>query len=149
MLNTGKDLVDIGPYKVERDVLEIIQRLYDYDPNVEVVMLDPSRAEFMDAPYMLVENCKDGFQRKIFEVWELNETVLERLYKCDLSRRNVLEEMDKYNAQVRRDAQRRYEEEREEMKDVLKHILKSPKGQYSFPNANGEIVTVDSHRGII
>ncbi len=131
---------------VERDVLNIIEKIYAYDSNLRVKYLDgPGR--FDQAPYAIFEMCPDGIERLVFSVWELDERVLERLFNSDTLKSDVLGNLDRNNNLIRNDRQRRFEEAKEESKDILLHMLKSPKGRYSFPTPTGNIVTVDDQPG--
>lgn len=127
---------------VEHDVLGIVQRIYEYDRNLRVKYLDPQRAEFGDAPYKIVEECMDGQERVIFDCWELNELVLERLYAADTMKNDILAQLDAKNALARIHQQQRYQDQRLEAQDIVKHFIKSPKGRYSFKNSFDDSVTV-------
>ena len=127
---------------VERDVLRIAEAIQDYDENLKLQFLG-DRAAAGDAPYRLVELCPDGHWRVVFDIWELDDRVLERLFNADTRRVDILLSLDRNNNRVRRDNDRRYRESMAEAKDIVKHMLKSSKGKYSFPNNDGDIVTVD------
>lgn len=128
---------------VERDVLGIVEKIREYDENLRVQYLDPSSgADFTDAPYRIVEECPDGMVREVFSVWTLDETVLERIYAADTKKLDILAVLNKKNQAIRNDRERRYREEREEAQDIITHVLKSPKGRYTIPKANGEGVAV-------
>jgi len=126
---------------VERDVLNIIEKIYHYDPNLKVQYLEQA-ASLGDAPWRIVELCRDGQWRTVFYVWTLDQRVLDRLYAADTHHHNVLAKLDAHNASLKRDAQRRYEDKRLEQLDITKHVLDSPKGRYSF-NYDGRWVEID------
>jgi hypothetical protein len=132
--------LDDGSF-VERDVLNIIEKIYYYDPNLKVQYLEQA-ASVGDAPWRLIERCNDGQWRTVFYIWNLDERVLDRLYAADTHRHNVLAQLDTHNASVKRDTQRRYEDKRLESIDITKHVVASPKGRYSF-NIDGRWVQVD------
>lgn len=132
--------LDDGQF-VERDVLNIIEKIYHYDPNLKVQYLEEA-ASLGDAPYRIIERCRDGQWRTVFYVWQLDERVLERLYAADTQRHNVLGRMDAHNASLRKDQERRYEDKRLEQVDIAKHVLASPKGRYSF-TYDGKWVEID------
>lgn len=128
---------------VERDVLGIVEKITEYDENLRVQYLDPSSgADFSDAPYRIVEVCPDGKVREVFSVWALDEKVLERIYAADTQRIDVLTALNNHNALLRKERERRYEEKKLEAQDIVSHVLKSPKGRYTIPKANGEGVAV-------
>ena len=147
--DSGREIVDVGPVKVEKDVLEVVQALNQYDPNLEILMLKPGSSDFADAPYMIVENCPDGLKRKVFSCWELDSRVMERIYRADTRRRDVLSEIEKHNEQLKLNAMKRYRDSMDEARDIMEHVLAHRGSRYSFPAANGDTVTLDDTIGII
>ena len=138
-LNVGGDqYVNVDGAMVEKDALLIAERLAEYDPNLYVICIDPEVSEINDAPFIIAEMCPDGNMRRIFECWELNQSVIDRVMASDTSKYDILRDMDKINARVKADAQNRYKEAALENLDISKHILASPKSSYTAPNANGE-----------
>lgn len=134
---------------VERDVLNVVDKIRDYDPNIRVKYCDPARAEFGDAPYRIMELCPDGMERMIMSVWTLDESVLERLVACDNRRTNVLRDLEGNNLSVEKENHRRFREEMDEAADILHHYLASPKGRYSFVDPKTEHkITLDDQEGI-
>ena len=135
---------------VHRDVLNIVDKIRAYDENLEVQYLDPDRfPEFGDAPYRIVERCKDGFTRLVFSVWELDERVLERLYKADTARVDVMANLDANNARVKTEANRRFKEEiLSEAHDIMKSAMKAPT-TFKFKNNDGELVTLEDDKGVV
>ncbi len=146
MSDLNQKLVEVAQGQfVEQDVLNIVEKIREYDPNLCVQYLDPDvYSSLTDAPYRIMELCPDGNLRLVFSVWQLDERVLEKLYASDTFRHNILAELDKSNAKVKEAEQRRYREEMEEGMDIAKHVLKSPKNSYTFIE-KGKKVTVDSH----
>lgn len=146
MSNSGSPAtvkLDDGVF-VERDVLNIVEKIREYDPNLRVQYLDPQKFEdITDAPYRIVEVCPDGEVRPVFSVWTLDETVLEKIYLADNQKHDILAAIDGKNLLVKKDKERRYQEERDEAKDIIVHVLKSPKGKYSFKNPMGKMVVID------
>jgi hypothetical protein len=142
-------LVEItqGVY-VEHDALNIAERVHEYDPRFKIKFCDPDKSEWNDAPYMLVEVCNDGIERKCFDIWELDERVLERLWLGDNAKHDILGRIDEANAKAKKEEQRRWQEKRDESKDIVAHYLKSMKTRYSFPRADGAIVTIDDQEGV-
>jgi len=134
---------------VERDVLNIVEKIRAYDPNLEIQFLDPAKgADMYDAPYRIVEKCRDGFQRVVFTVWKLDETVLERIYQADSARSDILARLDANNARVRMEQNRRFREDIiGEAHDIAVHLLKNPSTTYSFHNTEGEVVKIEDDKG--
>lgn len=130
---------------VERDVLNIVQKLQEYDSNLKVQYLDPNRAsEPGDAPYQILELDQEGRWRLVFKVWELNDSVIDRIRAADMRNPEFLKNMDAHNMRIRMESKRRYEEKMLEAADITKHVISSPKGRYTIPSADGEgVVLVD------
>lgn len=148
-MDTTQRLVEIaeGVY-VEQDVLNIVDKIRAYDPNLKVKFCNPALAETGDAPYKIVEVCPDGIERIVFSVWQLDDKVMERLYAADNSRTNVLVDIHNNNLLAKKIEERRYQEEKEEDRDLIASYLKSPKGQYSFRRRQDDaLVIVDDQEG--
>lgn len=132
---------------VERDVLNIAEKLKEYDENLRLQYLDPSNPEAQvgDPPWRIVEMCRDGLPRVVMTAWELDERILERIYAADTSRRDLLAVIDGHNQRLHAERVRRYEEEKAQDIDIIESYLKSPKGRWSFenPRVPGRIVTLD------
>jgi hypothetical protein len=131
---------------VESDVLDIVQRIRDYDPNIRVKYLDPDRGgDLGDPPYKIMELCPDGHERLIFGVWSLDERVMVRLFAADTQRHDILARLDGVNGVARADEARRYEQEREEMIEKAVAVLRSPKDTYTLPGARpGETIVMSA-----
>lgn len=143
-----KRLVDLGDGQlVEHDVLNIVEKIRNYDPNLQIKYVDPMRAEFGDAPYRITEKCPDGMERIVMEVWELDERILDRIMAADNSRNNVLLSIDNNNLLAKKTQERRYEEVRLEEQDLITSYLRSPKGRFSFKRKDGALVTIDDQEG--
>lgn len=126
----------------ERDTLNIVQKIYEYDPNLKVQYVERA-ASTGDAPWRVIERCHDGEYRVIFYAWKMDEMVLERLRAADCYAVDVFNSMDNHNEGLRRLEKRRFRERMEEANDITAHIVASPKGRYTFRNEAGELVTID------
>jgi hypothetical protein len=131
---------------VEADVLRIVEKVQEYDPNLRIKYVN-GNANVADSPYALFELCPDGIERKVFDIWVLDDRVLERLEAADNQRHNILVDLDGRNLLVKQARERRYKEKMMENHDIFASVLRSPKGTYSFPVENPDgtkkIVTVD------
>lgn len=115
---------------VEQDVLRVVEEIRRMDPNLKVQFLNEA-ASVGDAPYRIIERCKDGEWRVIFSVWELDDRVLDRLRAADSHHADVLAALDLNNNAVRIQEGRRFREQMDEAQDIVKHIIASPKGRYT------------------
>lgn len=126
---------------VEHDVLNVIQKIMEYDQNLKVQYLERA-AKAGDAPWRIVERCNDGEWRVIFYTWEINETVLDRIRMADCHMVDVLSTVDQHNASLRQREGRRFQERMGEAADITTHVLKSSKGRYTFKDGD-KLVTID------
>jgi hypothetical protein len=126
-------LVNLGDVYVERDALDIARKINEYDPNLRIQYLE-SEARIGEPPFRLVENCKDGVDRIVFTFWELDNRVLDRIYKADTHKQNILTNLDTANIVASLNEQARYKEKIEETQDIVAHIVASPKSKYKVGN---------------
>lgn len=147
-MSTGRLIQMASGVLVEEDVLNVIKKLQEYDPNIRVKYLNPeARQEVSDAPYAIFELCPDGLERLIFSTWELDDRVLQRLYAADNVKNNILQNITDNNAAIKEAQTQRYREKSLEVVDVMKHAFMSPKGQYSFEIDGKKIeITDDPNR---
>lgn len=135
-LNTPKDdYIVIDDMLVDKKMHEIAQKINDYDEQLCILCVDPNLCGFSEAPFVLAEvvNTDDGPQVfKVFEFWELNDSVLERLYLSDTRRTDVLANIDANNKRVRDEENRRYRDRMEAKKDLVASIIASSKSSYSY-----------------
>ncbi len=126
---------------IERDVLNVIQQISEYDANLKVQYLERAAAAG-DAPWRVIERCRDGEWRVLFYTWEMDQRVMERIRLADCHAVDVLSTMDSHNVSLRQREGRRFQERMGEAKDLTEHIIRSPKGRYTFKDGN-RLVTID------
>jgi hypothetical protein len=141
------ELVIVDGQIVERDALHIAERIKDYDPNLEILCLDPERAESItDAPFVICERLPNGQLVRIFEAWSLDASVLERVARADQSKFNALDTIEEAERKFRAANERRYQEKRLEIQDLVASVAASKKSSFSFTDRNGEKVTLYEDR---
>lgn len=148
---TAQDLLHASPESLLReqdDVFRVVEQIRAYDPNLDVAYLDPDKGSISDAPYVIVEHCRDGKTRLLFSVWQLDASVMDRIYAADTTKFDVEGAIDLANAKARKEIEDKRAEVFGEAKDVVKHIIANPKGTYSFPNTRDEVVTLRDDEGI-
>ena len=142
---TKQRLVEIsaGVY-VEHDVLNIVEKVKEYDPNLSIKYCEPYNAEPTDAPYKLVELCRDGAERVVFDIWTLDGSILDRLYDADTQKNNVFVDMEGKNLIVRERENQRYKETLALAHDVTVSMLKSGKHKWTYKDEiTGRVTTFD------
>jgi hypothetical protein len=136
--------VNIDGYVVEEDLLGVIGEIQSRWPELKVQYLDPSHfAEPGEAPWRVVEACKDGVDRLVCQVWELDKRVIDRIAAADMYDPSYLKNLETQNILAKMDSERRFREEMDLADDITKHVIKSNKGRYSFPAADGGVVLAD------
>lgn len=136
------DHVVIDGLIVERDALSIVERIKEYDEDLEVVCLDPVMAGPNDAPFILLWKRPTGEYVRVFEFWELNETIIQRIYASDQRRFDALDrtiKMEEYQKKQRED---RYKDKVAETADLLAYAMKNRTSSYTFKNHEDELVKV-------
>lgn len=139
---TGEYVVVDGMI-VEKDALRVAEAIKDYDPNLEILCVDPNHAEgISEEPFVIAEKCSDGILRPIFRCWELNDFVLTRIRMSDSQNRiTPIDTIEQWEKEVKKANKRRYEEFRAEAKDIVAHIA-GMKSKYTVRDSNtGELIT--------
>lgn len=124
------------------DNLKIVKEIYDRWPNVRVKCLDPDQfPDLTDKPYLITEICQDGQERIIFGVDELDQRVIDHLYKIDQVNINPLESLDEIAAKAQKEKEAKEEEDRAARVDLItvgtKHFSRG-KLKFKFTNEDGE-----------
>ena len=118
---TGKHVMVDGMI-VERDALRVAEAIKDYDPNLEILCVDPEKADISDEPFVIAERGKDGVLRPVLRAWVLNDLVLQRIIAADGHKHNGMQTLLDLEAAEKKKNQARYAEIGEERRDVIKHI---------------------------
>ena len=143
LLDVGSEYINVDGHMVERDALLVAESISEYDPTLKVICLPPEKADINDAPFIIAQECPDGVLRRIFEVWQLDNSVLARIEAADTTKHDVQGKIDWINAEVRKSAKKRYEEKTSENRLIGASILKSNKSKFSYKDATtNELVTI-------
>lgn len=115
---------------VERDALNIAEKIKDYDPNLSLQYLE--QAESLDQPpFRVIEHCKDGIDRVVFSAWVLDDRIIERIYAADTQKFDIDKRITDTNAKAKVESKRRYEDKWKEAKEMVHSIIASPKDTYT------------------
>jgi len=129
--------------EVDDDVMGIVSEIHDRWPDLTVRYLDPDRfPDLTDSPYIIV----DSQGRKVMGVWELNRSVINQLALRDKSARELHQLVTREEEKAKKEREAAKREDREEAKDIMLHVFKSPKGTYSFKNDHDEKVVIDDSK---
>jgi hypothetical protein len=129
---------------VQDDVAHVVKEVNRLWPDLKVQYCpnpDPG-----DAPFRVVELCRDNVWRPVLSVWTLDNRLLDMLHNCDSYKVDILAALDKSNAEARKTQKEAENSWRNAAKDVLLQAFRSPKGRYSIPDPRpgheGEIVVL-------
>lgn len=131
--------------QVQDDVAHVVKEINRLWPDLKVQYCpDPDPG---DAPFRVVELCRDNVWRPVLSVWALDNRLLDMLHNCDSYKVDVLAELDRHNAVVKAEQAELEATWRNAAKDVLLQAFRSPKGRYTIPDTRpgheGEIVVID------
>lgn len=134
-------LVRVEGQLVERDALNIAEKINAYDSNLYLQVLNASDC-ISDPPFRVLERCKDGIDRVAFTAWTLDDRLMQRIYSADTNKFQVGEEAEKHNERLRNEDRRRYQEKQEALNELAVGVLKSPKDTYKANHPEtGELLT--------
>jgi len=143
LLDVGTEYINVDGQLVERDALLVAEAINDYDPTLRVICVDPVGSNFNDAPFIIAQVCPDGVMRRIFEAWELNNSVLQRIEAADTTRHDVQAKIDWINAEATKASKSRYKEKRVLIQDMGVSLLKHRKSSFTYKDPDtGEFVTI-------
>lgn len=125
--------------EIDDDVMGVVSEIRDRWPDLTVQYLDPDRfPDLTDTPYIIV----DSQGRKVTGVWKLDRSIIDQLALRDKSARELLQLITREEEKAKKEREAKKREDREEAKDVMLHVFKSPKGSYSFKNDYDEKVVI-------
>jgi len=129
---------------VERDAQNIVDRVREYDPNLDVMCLDPAMGDGLnDAPFLLIwKRPSDGAWERVFEFWALDERVLERIYNADQTRFSAMLKIEDMEAAIEKANKQRYQEFRDEAKEVMLAAVVNKSSSFSLINKEGDLVKI-------
>lgn len=136
-LDVGNEYINVDGQWVEKDALNIAERLYAIDPNVRVICVDPAVAHFTEEPFIIAELCPDGQYRPIFRCWELNDDVVERVRMADSHSNDLQARLEYMQAKKKGEVARRFQDRRDFEIDVGKSILKTRTSTFTYTDPDG------------
>jgi hypothetical protein len=136
-------LVRVQGQLVERDALHIAEKINEYDPNLYLQYLEQAEHP-SEPPFRVMEICRDGIHRVAFTAWTLDDRLIQRIRAADTVYTNPSENILSLNEKIREEARTRYKEKMAEAHDITEHVIKSPKGKYTFKDPEtGKLVTFE------
>lgn len=142
------DYINIDGNLVERKASDIAQQLYEYDPDLSILCLDPNLAGLSEAPFIICGRKPDGSRYKIFEAWNLDQTVLERVYQADQHRFDITDRITSLEQAQKKLREDRYKEQHLQSNDLVATAVKrmNQKSSFTYRDDTGEMVTIYEDR---
>jgi len=138
---TGDHVVVDGQI-VERDALHIAERIKEYDEDLEIMCVDPDLSDINDAPFVICWRRPNGTLVKVFEAWQLDNTILERVALADQYRYDAFDRVTTLEEAAKKLKEDRYRDMQLENQEVVAAAVKNLKSSFSFKNKEGDKVTI-------
>ena len=146
VFDPGNGYVEVDGQIVERDALRIAEEIKAYDPNLEVICLDPRRADVNDAPFIICEYVNGVFKR-VFETWTLDDRVLDRIKLADCRKFDPELRLDELKKIQYERKEARYRDMMDASKDLVAHAAAMKGSKYTFKDdKTGEKVSLYDDR---
>lgn len=135
---------------VERDALHIAEKIQDYDPDLQLLCLDPDNlhAHVTDAPFVVVRRRDDGRYERVLEAWQLDDRIIERIWAADSARNNQLEQLIALENKKKKEKEDADREVMMQNHELFRAALANPKSEFSFENKEGDLVTISDTEGV-
>lgn len=122
--------------EVPGDIFRIKDEIESRWPRLRLQYLDPDRAGIGDPPYRVVELTATG-PVQVLAVWELNQSVVDRLHLMNSANIDVLAEIDKHNRKKKEADKKAQDEHFAEGSDMLSTAVNHfGKGKLEFHYTN-------------
>lgn len=146
--NKKDEYVNVDGQIVERDALRIAEAIRDYDPNLVLLCLDPSRDHALsDEPFVVAERDAQGILHPVLKAWILDNNLLERIKLADQQKVNGWEQLldlEKKNKKASDDV---YNERRGATKDLVASIVGDRKSKFTYKDERtDDMVTIYDDR---
>jgi hypothetical protein len=136
---------------VDRDCLHIAEKIQDYDPDLQLIALDPDdlHASITSAPFMVIRHKGDGTYERVLEAWELDDRVIERLWLADGTRNNQLDQL--VSLEQAKKAKEDYDNSQKmwQNHELFAAAMSNKKSEFSYKNEAGEHVTIKDTEGVV
>lgn len=133
---------------VEKDALRIAEKLQEYDENLEILCIDPMQSDINDAPFVICERRPDGSLNRIFEAWQLDDTIVERIVLADRHKFDPNARMDSIAAMTKKLKEDRYKDRQAELADILASAVKNRTSVFKVRNHEGDLVKIHEDKPV-
>lgn len=122
--------VPVDGHFVSQNHLHIAEIINDYDPTLSLAWIPPDKRAPGEQPFAVVHRPLGGPEYVVFYADQCDERILERIWRNDNLKHDVLSDMDAHNAAIKALQLKKELEDREEKKDLVESIIKSKKNTY-------------------
>ena len=117
-------------YFVSAEHRRIAEIIADYDPELQPLFIPEGKREPGDAPFAVLHSPAGRPPYVDFYDDDCDERLLSRVFANDLSKNDVWAQLEKADAAREAIKLKREMDKAEERKDLVEHIIKSPKSTY-------------------
>lgn len=142
-LDTGESFETVDGQIVEKDALRIAERLKEYDDNLEILCIDPAKSEINDAPFIICERKGDGSLVRVFEAWQLDNTIIERVILADKHKFDPNARFESLAAMTKKLTGDRYKDRQGELADMMATAVGFKKSAFKMRNHEGDMVKIN------
>lgn len=145
-----QDFILVDGNIVEKRAHAIVQKIKEYDEDLDVLCLDPTHPDvtFADAPFVVVRRTPQGTLERVFEAWELDDRILERLWLSDAQKNNQLEILARMEEKKKREEDYAKSQKMGANHELFAAAMSTPKSSFSFRNEEGDLVTIKDDSGV-
>lgn len=108
----------------------IAEIIADYDPDLQLLWIPPANREPGDAPFAVLHSPAGKPPYVVCYADDCDERLLARVFSMDSAKQDIWSEIEKSEAAREAIKLKRDMDEAEERKDLVEHIIKSPKATY-------------------
>lgn len=142
------NFIAVDGHIVERDALRIAEKIAEHDPDLRILCLDPNKSGVNDAPFIVCHVRNDGSMYRVFECWELNDTIVERVIMADNHRFDCVDRLTSMQDVQRKLQEDRYRDKSLEMQDIVASAVKNRTSAFKFKNDQDELVTIHDNKPV-
>ncbi len=122
--------VPVNGQFVSQNHLHIAEIINDYDPTLSLAWIPSDKRAPGEPPFAVVHRPLGGPEYVVFYADQCDERILERIWKNDSAKTNVLTDLEAHNSAIEALKLKKELEAAEERKELVESIVKSPLNTY-------------------
>lgn len=139
---------------VSAKAVRLVEIIRDYDSGLDVEWIPRQHRLEGDAAIRIIDTRKHGFARIVMSFTDEEDftaqdgtATLERLFRADGTKGDVMARLDARNAAERAVRLKKALDQREEGLDLASHALRSPLNDYRYRDPGGQLMVIKDGRG--